>query len=92
MMGSKVHGWVRGRKNGSAVEGHNTLSAKAKGATNRAKNPGKKLSNRVSSKMRGMKNTLMKGKNVGRKIGKGFKRAKGVVSKGMPILLSLIHI
>ena len=28
----------------------------------------------------------MKGKNVGRKIGKGFKRAKGVVSKGMPIL------
>ena len=41
---------------------------------------------RVANKMRGMKNSLMKGKNVGRKIGKGFKRAKGVVSKGLPII------
>ena len=33
-----------------------------------------------------MKNTLMKGKNVGSKIGKGFKRVKGVLPKGVPIL------
>ena len=36
--------------------------------------------------MRGMKNTLMKGKNIGSKMGKGFKRVKGVMSKRMPIL------
>ena len=86
MMGSKVHGWVSGRKNGSAVEGQNTLSMKVKGAANRAKNAGKNLYNRAGNKMRGMKKTLMKGKNIGSKLGKGFKRVKGVMSKGMPIL------
>ena len=79
MMGSRVHGWVSGRKNGSAVEGHSTMSMKAKGVANRAKSAGKKLYNRVGSKMRGMKNTLMKGKNIGSKMGKGFKHAKGVM-------------
>ena len=45
MMGSKVSGWVGGRKNGSVVEGQNTVAAKAKGAVNRVKNAGKNLSN-----------------------------------------------
>ena len=104
MMGSKVSGWVGGRKNGSVADGQNTVAAKAKGAVSRVKNAGKKLSNRVSSsgkrvvknmighagrvanKVRGMKKTIMRGKNVGKKIGKGLKRAKGVVSKGLPLL------
>ena len=43
MMGSKVHGLVSGRKNGSAVEGQNTLSMKVKGAANSGKNCGKEF-------------------------------------------------
>ena len=77
---------MKGRNNGSSVEGHSTMSMKAKGAANRAKCAGKKLLNRVGNKMRGMKKTLMKGKILGSKVGKGFKCVKGVLSKGVPVL------
>ena len=50
----------------------------------------------MANKVRGMKKTIMRGKNVGKKIGKGLKSAKGAVkgvkktiSKGVP-LLSLV--
>ena len=59
---------------------------KMKNAANRPKMAGKGLYHRAGDKVRGMKKTLMKGKNAGSKIGKGFKRVKGVLSKGVPIL------
>ena len=86
MVGKKVHGFVRGRKDGSGVEDQNTMTMKVKNAGNRAKMAGKGLYHRAGEKVRGMKKTLMKGKNAGSKIGKGFKRVKGVLSKGVPIL------
>ena len=49
----------------------------------RAKMAGKGFYQRAGDKFRG---TLMKGKKAGSKVGKGFKRVKGVLSKGVPIL------
>ena len=83
MLGKKVHGFVQGRKDGSVTEDQSTITMKVKNAGNRAKMAGKGMYHRVGD---GMKNTLKKGKNVGSKIGKGFKRVKGVLSKGVPIL------
>ena len=68
------------------MEDQNTMTMKVKNAGNRAKMAGKGLYHRAGEKVRGMKKTLMKGKNAGSKIGKGFKRVKGVLSKGVPIL------
>ena len=85
MVGKKVHGWVRGRNNGSSVGDQSTMSMKAKGAANRAKGAahrakgaGKNLLKRIGGKMRGMKNAVAKGK-----LGKGVKGVKNVLSKGM---------
>ena len=78
MVGKKVHGWVRGRNNGSSVGDQSTMSMKAKGAANRAKGAGKNLLKRIGGKMRGMKNAVMKGK-----VGKGVKGVKRVLSKGV---------
>ena len=78
MVGKKVHGWVRGRNNGSSVGDQSTMSMKAKGAANRAKGAahrakgaGKNLLKRIGGKMRGMKNAVAKGK-----LGKGVKGVK----------------
>ena len=85
MVGSKVHGWVKGRNNGSSVGDQSTMSMKVKGAANRAKGAGKNLLKRIGGKMRGMKNTLMKGKNLGSKVGKGVKGVKRVLFKGVSV-------
>ena len=63
VVGSKVHGWVKGRNNGSSVGDPSTMSMKAKGAANRAKSAGKKLIDRVGNKMRGMKKTYERKKS-----------------------------
>ena len=63
MLGKKVHGFVRGRKDGSGTEDQSTIRMKMKNAGNRAKMAGKKVYHRVGD---GMKSTLGKGKNVGR--------------------------
>ena len=79
MVGKKLHGFVRGKKDGSVTEDQSTITMKMKNAGNRAKMAGKGLYHRAGDKVCGMKKTLMKGKNVGSKIGKGFKRVKGVL-------------
>ena len=81
MVGSKVHGLVKGRNNGSSVGDQSTMSMKAKGAINRAKGAGKKLFNRVGDKMRGMKKTLMKGKKFGEQGGQGIEAGEGSAEK-----------
>ena len=43
MVGKKVHGFVRGRKDGSGMEDQNTMTMKVKDAGNRAKMAGKGL-------------------------------------------------
>ena len=78
MVGKKVHGWVKGRNNGSSVGDQSTMSMKAKGAANRAKGAGKNLLKRIGGKMWGMKNAVMKGK-----VGKGVKGVKRALSKGV---------
>ena len=88
----QVHGLFKGRNDESSVGDQSTMSMKAKGAINRAKGAGKKVFNRVGDKMRGMKNTVMKGKKLGKKVGKGLKRMKGVLSKGVPALSKVAKI
>ena len=83
MVGKKLHGFVQGRRNGSGVEDQSTMTMKMKNAGDRAKMAGKGFYQRAGDKFRG---TLMKGKKAGSKVGKGFKRVKGVLSKGVPIL------
>ena len=55
MLGKKVHGFVRGKKDGSVTEDQSTITMKMKNAGNRAKMAGKKVYHRVGD---GMKSTL----------------------------------